>query len=103
SWHVAAAVLVVDTPVWRLPAEAVVALVGENGAGKTTLVKLIGRFYEPSSGTITLDGEDIRRFQLAEWRESLTAGFQDFARVEVLARETVGVGDVANLEATAVV
>ena len=35
----------------RLPAGAVVALVGENGAGKTTLVKLIGRFYEPTAGS----------------------------------------------------
>jgi ATP-binding cassette subfamily B protein len=87
----------------RLPAGAVVALVGENGAGKTTLVKLIGRFYEPTGGTITLDGEDVRRFDLTEWREHLTAGFQDFARLEVLARETVGVGDLPNLTATPVV
>jgi ATP-binding cassette subfamily B protein len=87
----------------RLPAGAVVALVGENGAGKTTLVKLIGRFYEPTGGTISLDGEDIRRFDLAAWRDNLTAGFQDFARLEVLARETVGVGDIPNLEQTPVV
>jgi ATP-binding cassette subfamily B protein len=87
----------------RLPAGAVVALVGENGAGKTTLVKLIGRFYEPTGGTITLDGEDIRRFDLHEWRHTMTAGFQDFARLEVLARETVGVGDLPNLDATPVV
>src|SRR5262245_25510974 len=87
----------------RLPAGAVVALVGENGAGKTTLVKLIGRFYEPTSGAITLDGEDVRRFDLDEWRHTMTAGFQDFARLEVLARETVGVGDLPNLEATPVV
>ena len=87
----------------RLPAGAVVALVGENGAGKTTLVKLIGRFYEPTGGTITLDGEDVRRFDLAEWRERLTAGFQDFARLEVLARETVGVGDLPNLAAAPVI
>jgi len=87
----------------QLPAGAVVALVGENGAGKTTLVKLIGRFYEPTAGTISLDGEDIRRFELAAWRGNLTAGFQDFARLEVLARETVGVGDLPNLETTSVV
>jgi ATP-binding cassette subfamily B protein len=87
----------------ELPAGAVVALVGENGAGKTTLVKLIARFYEPTEGRITLDGVDIRRFDLSGWRESLTAGFQDFARIEVLARETVGVGDLARLEDAAVV
>src|SRR5262245_23955518 len=87
----------------RLPAGAVVALVGENGAGKTTLVKLIGRFYEPTGGTIELDGEDIRRFDLGEWRDTLTAGFQDFARLEVLARETVGVGDLPRVEETPVI
>jgi ATP-binding cassette, subfamily B, bacterial len=87
----------------RLPAGSVVALVGENGAGKSTLVKLIGRFYEPSHGTITLDGEDILRFELAAWRDQLTAAFQDFARLEVLARETVGVGDLPNVTATPVV
>jgi ATP-binding cassette, subfamily B, bacterial len=80
-----------------------IALVGENGAGKTTLVKLIARFYEPSEGTITLDGADIRRFDLASWRDNLAAGFQDFARLEVLARETVGVGDLPNLDALPVV
>ena len=39
-----------------------IALVGENGAGKTTLVKLLCRLYDPSSGTITLDGIDVREF-----------------------------------------
>src|SRR5262249_51442530 len=61
------------------------------------------RFYEPTGGAIELDGEDIRRFDLDEWRDVLTAGFQDFARLEVLARETVGVGDLPNVDATPVV
>src|SRR5581483_535592 len=82
----------------RLPAGAVVAIVGENGAGKTTLVKLVARLYEPDAGRIALDGVDIHRFDLGGWREQLTAGFQDFAQVEVLARETVGIGDVARLD-----
>ncbi|HEX2187077.1 MAG TPA: ABC transporter ATP-binding protein, partial [Chloroflexota bacterium] len=55
-----------DTPVLegvslRLPAGAVVALVGENGAGKTTLVKLLGRFYDPDAGRILVDAVDLRR------------------------------------------
>jgi ATP-binding cassette, subfamily B, bacterial len=81
-----------------LPAGAVVALVGDNGAGKTTLAKLLCRFYEPSSGSIRLDGSDIGRFELADWRDCLTAGFQDFAKFEVRARETVGVGDLARID-----
>src|SRR5262249_4965932 len=43
-----------------LPAGSTVAMVGENGAGKTTLVKLLCRFYEPTTGSITVDGVDLR-------------------------------------------
>lgn len=81
-----------------LPAGSIVALVGENGAGKSTLVKLLCRFYEATSGEILLDGVDIRRFAIADWRERISAGFQDFARLEVVARETVGVGDLPRIE-----
>jgi ATP-binding cassette subfamily B protein len=77
-----------------LPAGSTVAIVGENGAGKTTLVKLLSRFYEPSSGSIVVDGIDMRRFAVLEWRQRLAAGFQDFARLQLLARESIGVGDV---------
>ena len=81
----------------RLPAGTVVALVGENGAGKTTLVKLLCRLYEPAAGRITADGSDLRRFDVAAWRDRLSAGFQDFCRFELLAGETVGVGDLPRL------
>jgi ATP-binding cassette subfamily B protein len=81
----------------QLPAGATVALVGENGAGKTTLVKLLCRFYEPTSGRITVDGVDLRRFAIDEWRAHLAAGFQDFVRFELLAREAVGVGDLPRI------
>ena len=77
-----------------LPAGSIVAIVGENGAGKTTLCKLLCRFYDPTSGTVTLDGTDIRRFPMQEWRSRIATGFQDFVRFEVAARQTVGVGDL---------
>lgn len=81
-----------------LPAGSTVAIVGDNGAGKTTLVKLLGRFYEPTDGRITVDGVDIRRFGHEEWRRRISGGFQDFAKFEFTARETVGVGDLDQLE-----
>jgi ATP-binding cassette subfamily B protein len=82
----------------RLPAGSTVAIVGENGAGKSTLVKLLCRFYEPSSGEITVDGVGVGRFGVEEWRRRISAGFQDFVRFEFVARRTVGLGELAHLE-----
>ena len=78
----------------ELPAGAVIAIVGENGAGKTTLVKLLCRFYEPTEGSITVDGTDLARLPAEEWRARLAGAFQDFMRFELLARATIGVGDL---------
>lgn len=89
--------VILDTVSVRLPAGTVVALVGENGAGKTTLVKLLTRMYEPSSGTITVDGVPLRDLPLGEWRSHISTAFQDFVRFELLARETVGVGDLRQI------
>jgi ATP-binding cassette subfamily B protein len=91
-----------DTPVLSgvslvLPAGAVVALVGENGAGKTTLAKLLCRFYEPTEGEIRVDGQRLSQFDVGEWRSRVSAAFQDFARFELLVRETVGVGALSRL------
>ena len=80
-----------------LPAGASVAIVGENGAGKTTLVKLLCRFYAPTSGTITVDGVDLQTIDVGEWRERLAGSFQDFARLELLLRESVGIGDLPRI------
>jgi ATP-binding cassette subfamily B protein len=83
-----------------LPAGATVALIGENGAGKTTLAKLLCRFYEPTGGRVELDGVDIARFPLPDWRTHLAAAFQDFARFEFAARTVVGVGDLPRVDST---
>lgn len=82
----------------HLRAGSSVAIVGENGAGKTSLVKLLCRFYEPTAGSITVDGVDLRRFDVASWRRRLSGGFQDFARVELTLRESVGIGHVASVD-----
>jgi ATP-binding cassette, subfamily B, bacterial len=81
----------------HLPAGSTVAIVGENGAGKTTLAKLLMRFYEPTDGAIVVDGIDIRRFDVTAWRDRLSAGFQDFAKLQFLARESVGVGSLPHV------
>jgi len=80
----------------HLPAGSTVAIVGENGAGKTSLVKLLCGFYKPTTGTITVDGVDLRRFDVTEWRRRLSGGFQDFARIELLLRQSVGLGDLGD-------
>jgi len=81
-----------------IPAGSIVAIVGDNGAGKSTLVKLLARYYEPTSGTITVDGVDLRRMPAAEWRARLSAGFQDHARLELVASQAVGLGHLPELD-----
>jgi ATP-binding cassette subfamily B protein len=81
-----------------LPAGAVVAVVGENGAGKSTLVKLLSKFYAPTSGRILVDGADLARMPADEWRDRLAGAYQDFFRFELLARQSIGVGDVAFID-----
>jgi ATP-binding cassette, subfamily B, bacterial len=86
-----------------IPAGSVVALVGENGSGKTTLVKLLCRLYEPTRGAVSLDGISLASIEVDQWRRQVSAAFQDFAHLEFLARETVGVGDLTSIESDAAV
>ncbi len=65
------------------------ALVGENGSGKTTLVKLLCRLYDPTEGTISIDGIDLRRFAAAELRQQISIVFQDYVHYHATAREKV--------------
>jgi ATP-binding cassette subfamily B protein len=82
----------------ELPAGTTVAFVGENGAGKSTLVKLLCRFYEPTDGRIVVDGVDLAELPVEPWRARIAAGFQDFVRFELLARESVGIGDLPAID-----
>ncbi|SIR81888.1 ATP-binding cassette, subfamily B [Williamsia sterculiae] len=54
-----------------IPAGSSLALVGRTGAGKSTIVKLLARFYDPTSGSVTMDGVDIRRHPLQDYRMRL--------------------------------
>lgn len=55
-----------------------IALVGYNGAGKTTLVKLLMRLYDVDSGKIVANGEDIRDYDVYQYRNTIGTVFQDF-------------------------
>ncbi|MBV7248139.1 ABC transporter ATP-binding protein [Streptomyces sp. MW-W600-10] len=55
----------------RIPAGQTVAFVGETGAGKSTLVKLVARYYDPTSGRVTADGTDLRRLDMTAYRHRL--------------------------------
>jgi ATP-binding cassette subfamily B protein len=71
-----------------------IALVGLNGAGKSTLVKLLCRFYDPTRGSISWDGVDIRDLPVTELRRRIGAVFQDYMTYDMTAAENIGVGDL---------
>ncbi|MGI6577148.1 MAG: ABC transporter ATP-binding protein [Eubacteriales bacterium] len=54
-----------------------VALVGPTGVGKTTMIQLVSRFYDPTSGRITLDGKDLRDIKLDSLRSQISLVLQD--------------------------
>ena len=71
-----------------------IALVGHNGAGKTTLIKLLSRLYDPTEGTILIDGIDIRDIDPLALRQKIGVIFQDFVRYHLPARENIGFGQI---------
>eukprot|EP01093_Parvamoeba_rugata_P017942 TRINITY_DN7430_c0_g1_i1.p1 TRINITY_DN7430_c0_g1~~TRINITY_DN7430_c0_g1_i1.p1 ORF type:complete len:249 (+),score=63.65 TRINITY_DN7430_c0_g1_i1:40-747(+) len=83
---------------FNLKAGEKLAFVGQNGAGKTTLIKLLLRFYEPTSGEILLDDININRFNIAEYQEYFGVIFQDFFRYEFTVRENIAIGNIDELE-----
>jgi ATP-binding cassette subfamily B protein len=82
---------------FRLDAGEKIALIGENGAGKTTIVKLLSRLYDPTAGSILLDGVDLREYDLDDLRREIGVIFQDYMRFDMLVRENIGVGRIESL------
>jgi ATP-binding cassette, subfamily B, bacterial len=74
--------------------EEKVALVGENGAGKSTLVKLLLGLYEPTEGTVLLDGVDLREYDPSGVRKMCSIVFQDFVHYDMSLRDNIGFGDI---------
>lgn len=71
-----------------------IALVGENGSGKTTLIKLLCRLYDPTAGSITLDGNDLRHFSIADLRRQISVIFQDYAKYYFTAQDNIWFGNI---------
>ena len=69
-------------------------LVGLNGAGKTTLIKLLTRLYDPTEGTIYLDGEDIRRYDVEQLYKMFGIIFQDFGKYAFTVTDNIAFGDI---------
>jgi subfamily B ATP-binding cassette protein MsbA len=76
----------------RVPRGSVVALVGPSGAGKSTLVDLLGRFHDPTSGRVTVDGADLRDFQVRTLREKLGIVSQDTVLFHDTVRANIAYG-----------
>jgi ATP-binding cassette subfamily B protein len=72
----------------------IIALVGPNGAGKSTLVRLLCRLYDPDSGSVKYDGNDIRYIDPDEYRKLFSVVFQDFMLYNLTAGENIRLGDV---------
>ena len=78
-----------------LDAGEIVALVGPSGGGKSTLLNLVPRLYEPSAGSIRIDGTDVRDFSLSSLRRSIALVSQDVILLDdtVRANITYGAGE----------
>lgn len=83
---------VLDGIDFDLPAGATLAVVGRTGSGKTTLVDLIPRLYDVTSGTVTIDGRDVREIPLAVLRQAIALVPQDPFLFSRSVRENVRFG-----------
>ncbi|MGB3610219.1 MAG: ABC transporter ATP-binding protein/permease [Cellvibrio sp.] len=89
-----------DRPILRnfdlhIPAGARIAIVGASGAGKSTIARLLYRFYDIDSGSITIDGQDIRQVTLDSLRRAIAVVPQDTVLFNTSIRENIAYGNPA--------
>jgi len=68
-------------------------LVGFNGSGKSTILKLLNRLYDPTEGSILIDGRDIKQLKLKDLRSCISTLFQDYTHFPLSIKENIGIGD----------
>lgn len=79
-----------------IPAGQKIAIVGKSGSGKTTLVSLLPRFYDPVSGSILLDGHDIREYPLRDLRNQISLVSQDIVLFNDTVSNNIAFGSLKN-------
>ena len=71
-----------------------VAIVGKSGSGKSTLVSLLPRFYDVQSGSVRLDGHDVREYRLADLRRQISVVSQDVVLFDDTIRNNIAFGGI---------
>jgi ATP-binding cassette subfamily B multidrug efflux pump len=76
----------------HVPAGQTLAVIGPSGAGKSTMVSLIPRFYDPSKGTILIDGHDVRAYRLHDLRTNIAMVLQETFLFNLSVRDNIRYG-----------
>jgi len=82
----------------EIPAGQRLAVVGRSGSGKTTLVNLLPRFYDPTSGRILLDGNDLRDYRLIDLRRQISLVSQDVKLFNDTIRNNIAYGGMSDAQ-----
>jgi ATP-binding cassette, subfamily B, bacterial MsbA len=77
---------------FTIPAGKTTAIVGPSGGGKSTVIKLILRFYDPTSGGVLTDGRSLRDFDVSSWRDQIALVSQDGFLFDATVRDNIAYG-----------
>lgn len=83
---------------FRINNNTCVAIVGQNGAGKSTIIKLLLRLYDPISGNIFVNGIDIKKYNLKEYRKLFSVTFQDCQVLSMSLKDNILMGNIVKNE-----
>jgi len=91
---------VLDNVSFEINASETIAIIGKNGSGKSTLLKLLCGLYSNYSGQILVNGIDLKRINMKQYRNCLSVMFQDFLKFEMTLGENISISDTDFCEDT---